>query len=158
MSTVVPAAPATLDLTDGQESTRSRNTEWFPSGTAGATRRPLGVHRSGGAFRCAQGHALRDGRAGGAPVEAIAGRKADAVRVPLHEECRPGPSGLTPAYAGAPHSAAAKVRRRGGPDPPARRRHLSDDGTPTRTAPGRATTRAPSTRRSLQHTEGNPHS
>ncbi len=67
----------------------------------GAARRLLGVDRSGGEFMCVRGRGIRDGPVDDAAVEAIADRKANAVGIPLNEECRPGLAGIAPRYGGA---------------------------------------------------------
>ncbi|MFJ4637277.1 glycoside hydrolase family 5 protein [Streptomyces hygroscopicus] len=72
----------------------------------GATRRLLGVNRSGGEFMCVQGRGIFDGPVDDASVQAIADWKAGAVRIPLNEECWLGLSHVNPAYAGANYIAA----------------------------------------------------
>lgn len=67
----------------------------------GATRRLLGVNRSGAEFMCVQGRGIFDGPMDDASVKAIAGWKANAVRVPLNEECWLGLSHINSAYRGA---------------------------------------------------------
>jgi endoglucanase len=69
--------------------------------TDGSSRRLLGVNRSGGEFMCVQGRGIFDGPVDDAAIEAIADRKANAVRVPLNEECRLGLSDIDAAYSGA---------------------------------------------------------
>jgi hypothetical protein len=69
--------------------------------SGGTTRRLLGVNRSGGEFKCVQGRGIFDGPVDDAAVKAIADRKADAVRIPLDEECRLGLADINPACAGA---------------------------------------------------------
>ncbi|GAA3145500.1 cellulase family glycosylhydrolase [Streptomyces rameus] len=75
---------------------------------AGTGRRLLGVNRSGGEFMCVQGRGIWDGPVDDAAVEAIAGWRANAVRIPLNEECWLGLSGVRPEYAGANYIAAVK--------------------------------------------------
>ncbi|MFG2603027.1 cellulose binding domain-containing protein [Streptomyces sp. NPDC048514] len=75
---------------------------------AGTPRRLLGVNRSGGEFMCVQGHGIFDGPVDDAAVEAIAGWRADAVRVPLNEECWLGLSHIRPEYAGAHYITAVR--------------------------------------------------
>ncbi|WP_234357028.1 glycoside hydrolase family 5 protein [Streptomyces sp. NBRC 110028] len=74
----------------------------------GATRRLLGVNRSGGEFMCVQGRGIFDGPVDDASVKAIAGWKANAVRVPLNEECWLGLSNIGSAYRGATYINAVK--------------------------------------------------
>ncbi|AXG76470.1 cellulase family glycosylhydrolase [Streptomyces paludis] len=75
----------------------------------GATRRMLGVNRSGGEFMCIQGHGFFDGPVDDASVKAIADWKVNTVRVPLNEECWLGLSHVNPAYSGANYIAAVKA-------------------------------------------------
>ncbi|MFJ9098936.1 cellulase family glycosylhydrolase [Streptomyces sp. NPDC102405] len=74
----------------------------------GATRRLLGVNRSGGEFMCVQGRGIFDGPVDDASVKAIADWKANTVRIPLNEECWLGLSNIDPAYAGANYINAVK--------------------------------------------------
>lgn len=74
----------------------------------GATRRLLGVNRSGGEFMCVQGRGIFDGPVDDASVKAIADWKADTVRIPLNEECWLGLANIDPAYAGANYVNAVK--------------------------------------------------
>ncbi|GAA3881762.1 hypothetical protein GCM10023084_38360 [Streptomyces lacrimifluminis] len=80
--------------------------------SGGATRRLLGVDRSGGEFDCFQGTGIRDVPVDDAPVKAIADRKINTVRIPLDEGCRLGRSDIEPEYVGADHLAAVKDRWR----------------------------------------------
>ncbi|AGP57633.1 endo-1,4-beta-glucanase [Streptomyces rapamycinicus NRRL 5491] len=75
----------------------------------GATRRLLGVNRSGGEFMCVQGRGIFDGPVDDAAVKAIADWKANAVRIPLNEECWLGLSHIDAAYGGANYIAAVKA-------------------------------------------------
>jgi hypothetical protein len=75
---------------------------------AGRNRRLLGVNRSGGEFMCVQGRGIWDGPVDDAAVKAIADWKANAVRIPLNEECWLGLSNIKPEYAGADYIAAVK--------------------------------------------------
>ncbi|MGW7817864.1 cellulose binding domain-containing protein [Streptomyces puniciscabiei] len=75
---------------------------------AGQDHRVLGVNRSGGEFMCVQGHGIWDGPVDDAAIEAIADWKADAVRIPLNEECWLGLSNVKPEYAGANYVSAVK--------------------------------------------------
>ncbi|MFB0615887.1 cellulose binding domain-containing protein [Streptomyces sp. AGS-58] len=74
----------------------------------GRTRRLLGVNRSGGEFMCVQGYGIWDGPVDDAAVKAIAGWKANAVRIPLNEECWLGLANVKPEYAGANYITAVK--------------------------------------------------
>ncbi|OIK07884.1 cellulose-binding protein [Streptomyces monashensis] len=76
--------------------------------TSGATRRLLGVNRSGGEFMCVQGHGIWDGPVDDAAIQAIADWKADAVRIPLNEECWLGLSNIKPEYGGTNYINAVK--------------------------------------------------
>ncbi|MFF0779615.1 cellulase family glycosylhydrolase [Streptomyces sp. NPDC003720] len=75
---------------------------------AGRTRRLLGVNRSGGEFMCVQGYGIWDGPVDDAAIEAIADWKANAVRIPLNEECWLGLSNVKPEYGGANYIDAVK--------------------------------------------------
>lgn len=74
----------------------------------GAPRRLLGVNRSGGEFMCVQGYGIWDGPVDDAAVEAIADWKADAVRIPLNEECWLGLANIKPEYGGTNYIDAVK--------------------------------------------------
>jgi hypothetical protein len=74
----------------------------------GATRRMLGVNRSGGEFMCVQGHGIWDGPVDDASVKAIADWNANTVRIPLNEECWLGLSNIKPEYGGANYIDAVK--------------------------------------------------
>ncbi|MGW1169990.1 cellulose binding domain-containing protein [Streptomyces sp. NPDC002550] len=74
----------------------------------GKGHRLLGVNRSGGEFMCVQGHGIWDGPVDDAAIQAIADWKADAVRIPLNEECWLGLSNVKPEYGGAHYIAAVK--------------------------------------------------
>ncbi|MFR0356114.1 cellulose binding domain-containing protein [Streptomyces sediminimaris] len=74
----------------------------------GATRRLLGVNRSGGEFMCVQGRGIFDGPVDDAAIRAIADWKANAVRIPLNEECWLGLSGIEPQYGGAAYIGAVR--------------------------------------------------
>ncbi|MEU2787714.1 cellulase family glycosylhydrolase [Streptomyces sp. NPDC007100] len=80
---------------------------------AGAERRLLGVNRSGAEFSCVQGRGIFDGPVDDTSVAAIAGWGANAVRVPLNEECWLGTANIDPRYAGAAYTSAVRdyVRR-----------------------------------------------
>ncbi|MEU5596795.1 cellulase family glycosylhydrolase [Streptomyces sp. NPDC020298] len=74
----------------------------------GKARRLLGVNRSGGEFMCVQGRGIWDGPVDDAAIKAIADWKANAVRIPLNEECWLGLSNIKPEYAGANYINAVK--------------------------------------------------
>ncbi|MER6027721.1 cellulose binding domain-containing protein [Streptomyces sp. NPDC001851] len=74
----------------------------------GKPRRLLGVNRSGGEFMCVQGHGIWDGPVDDAAIKAIADWKANAVRIPLNEECWLGLSGIKPEYGGTRYINAVK--------------------------------------------------
>lgn len=100
----------TPEPTDPAQETPPRSgspatSSWTP---CGATRRLLGVNRSGGEFMCVQGRGIFDGPVDDASVKAIADWKANTVRIPLNEECWLGLSNIDPAYAGANYINAVK--------------------------------------------------
>jgi endoglucanase len=69
---------------------------------AGGSRvRLLGVNRSGTEYACIQGWGIFDGPNDAASVQAIAGWHANAVRVPLNEDCWLNINGVAAAYGGA---------------------------------------------------------
>lgn len=74
----------------------------------GATRRLLGVNRSGGEFMCVQGHGIFDGPVDDASVRAIADWKANTVRIPLNEECWLGLDNIKPEYRGTAYTDAVR--------------------------------------------------
>jgi hypothetical protein len=65
-----------------------------------------GVDRSGTEYACVQGWGIFDGPSDAASVRAIASWHANAVRVPLNEDCWLGVNGVNPAYAGANYRTA----------------------------------------------------
>ncbi|MFF4571682.1 cellulose binding domain-containing protein [Streptomyces sp. NPDC001410] len=75
---------------------------------AGKSRRLLGVNRSGGEFMCVQGYGIWDGPVDDAAIKAIADWKANAVRIPLNEECWLGLSNIKPEYGGTNYINAVK--------------------------------------------------
>ncbi|KPI11448.1 glycoside hydrolase family 5 [Actinobacteria bacterium OK074] len=74
----------------------------------GNDHRLLGVNRSGGEFMCVQGYGIWDGPVDDAAIQAIADWKANAVRVPLNEECWLGLSNIKPEYGGSNYIDAVK--------------------------------------------------
>jgi endoglucanase len=77
------------------------------------TVRLLGVNRSGQEFKCIQegsagslGWGIFDGPTDLPSVQAIASWHANAVRVPLNEDCWLGINGVNPSYGGATYQAA----------------------------------------------------
>ncbi|MEU2616649.1 cellulase family glycosylhydrolase [Streptomyces sp. NPDC007157] len=74
----------------------------------GTAHRLLGVNRSGGEFMCVQGYGIWDGPVDDAAIKAIADWKANAVRIPLNEECWLGLSNVKSEYAGANYINAVK--------------------------------------------------
>jgi endoglucanase len=77
------------------------------------TVRLLGVNRSGQEFKCIQegsagslGWGIFDGPVDLPSVQAIASWHANAVRVPLNEDCWLGINGVNPSYGGAAYQAA----------------------------------------------------
>ncbi|MFG2946847.1 cellulose binding domain-containing protein [Streptomyces adustus] len=75
---------------------------------SGATRRLLGVNRSGGEFMCVQGYGIWDGPVDDAAIKAIADWKANTVRIPLNEECWLGLPNIKSQYSGANYIGAVK--------------------------------------------------
>lgn len=73
---------------------------------SGATVRLLGVDRSGTEYACIQGWGIFDGPSDSASVQAIAGWHANAVRVPLNEDCWLGIDGAAAAYSGSTYRTA----------------------------------------------------
>ncbi|MEU9156142.1 cellulose binding domain-containing protein [Streptomyces sp. NPDC048417] len=74
----------------------------------GTAHRLLGVNRSGGEFMCVQGYGIWDGPVDDTAIKAIADWKANAVRIPLNEECWLGLSNVKPEYGGANYINAVK--------------------------------------------------
>ncbi|MEV7983516.1 cellulose binding domain-containing protein [Streptomyces sp. NPDC086519] len=74
----------------------------------GTAHRLLGVNRSGGEFMCVQGYGIWDGPVDDTAIKAIADWKANAIRIPLNEECWLGLSNVKPEYAGANYINAVK--------------------------------------------------
>jgi len=69
---------------------------------AGDTIRLLGVNRQGPEYTCVQGNGIFDGpTADPASINAMAGWRMNAVRVPLNEDCWLGINGVDPATSGA---------------------------------------------------------
>ena len=73
---------------------------------AGAPMRLTGVNYSGTEYACVQGWGIFDGPSDLASVQAIASWHANAVRVPLNEDCWLGINGVPAAYSGANYQAA----------------------------------------------------
>jgi endoglucanase len=73
---------------------------------AGRPVRLLGVNRSGSEFACVQGWGIFDGPSDAASVQAMAGWRINAVRVPLNESCWLGINGTPAAHSGANYQAA----------------------------------------------------
>ena len=69
--------------------------------STGSPVRLLGVDRSGSEYACVQGWGFFDGPSDAASVAAIAGWHANAVRIPLNEDCWLGINGAPAAYSGA---------------------------------------------------------
>jgi hypothetical protein len=76
---------------------------------SGAPLRVAGVNRSGSEYACAQGWGMFDGPTDDASIAAIASWGANAVRVPLNEDCWLGINGVNPAYAGATYQSAIRA-------------------------------------------------
>ncbi|HZE07097.1 MAG TPA: cellulase family glycosylhydrolase, partial [Solirubrobacteraceae bacterium] len=73
---------------------------------AGVPLRITGVNRSGSEYACAQGWGMFDGPVDDAAISAIAAFGANAVRVPLNEDCWLGINGVPAAYSGANYRSA----------------------------------------------------
>jgi endoglucanase len=73
---------------------------------AGKPIRLLGVNRSGTEYSCIDGNGLFDGPNDDPSVAAIAAWHANAVRVPLNEDCWLAINGVKPAYAGPNYQGA----------------------------------------------------
>lgn len=73
---------------------------------AGQPVRLRGVNRSGTEYACIQGWGIFDGPADAASIQAIVSWRANAVRVPLNEDCWLGINGVPAAYGGANYQAA----------------------------------------------------
>ena len=67
-----------------------------------------GVNRSGTEYACLQGWGIFDGPSDSASVRAIGAWRANAVRVPLNEDCWLGINGVSVAYGGAAYQQAIK--------------------------------------------------
>ena len=76
---------------------------------AGTPLRLLGVNHSGTEYACIQGFAIFDGPADDALAASIATWKANAVRVPLNEDCWLDLNGVKPEYGGATYRAAIQA-------------------------------------------------
>ena len=74
--------------------------------SAGRAVRLRGVNRSGAEYACAQGWGIFDGPVDSASVQAIASWHANAVRVPLNEDCWLAINGVPASYAGANYQQA----------------------------------------------------
>jgi hypothetical protein len=68
--------------------------------------RLVGVNRSGTEYACVQDFGIFDGPSDAASIQAITSWGANAVRVPLNEDCWLGINGVNPAYAGAAYQSA----------------------------------------------------
>jgi len=65
-----------------------------------------GVNRSGTEYACIQGWGIFDGPSDAASIQAIASWRANAVRVPLNEDCWLGINGVASAHGGASYQQA----------------------------------------------------
>src|SRR5215207_757626 len=73
---------------------------------AGQPVRLLGVNRAGTEYACIQGWGIFDGPSDAASIQAIVAWRANAVRIPLNEDCWLGINGVPTAYGGASYQAA----------------------------------------------------
>ena len=74
----------------------------------GHTLRLLGVNRSGSEYACIQGWGIFEGPVGARAIAAIRRWKANAVRVPLNEDCWLGINGVDSRYGGWRYRRAIK--------------------------------------------------
>jgi len=65
-----------------------------------------GVNRSGTEYACIQGWGIFDGPNDAASIQAIKSWKANAIRIPLNEDCWLGINGVLPQYGGASYQQA----------------------------------------------------
>jgi endoglucanase len=68
--------------------------------------RLIGVNRSGTEYQCIHGFGIFEGPSDAASVQAIADWHANAVRIPLNEDCWLGINGAPAAYSGANYQSA----------------------------------------------------
>ena len=68
--------------------------------------RLIGMDRSGTEYACVQGFGIFDGPSDASSVAAMASWHADAVRVPLNEDCWLGINGVNPSFSGANYRSA----------------------------------------------------
>jgi hypothetical protein len=101
---VVPGLPSSAGAATGPVSVRVQGNHLVSA--SGATVRLLGVSRSGTEFMCVKGNAIFDGPSDAASIAAIARWHADAVRVPLNEDCWLGINGVNPSWSGAAYQQA----------------------------------------------------
>jgi len=96
----------------GQMQPPPRGAEWLhvdgpsivdPHGNAV---RLFGVNRSGTEYACVQGFGIFDGPSDAASIQAIQSWHANAVRVPLNEDCWLGINGVAPEYGGGAYQKA----------------------------------------------------
>ncbi len=73
---------------------------------SGAVVQLRGVSRAGTEYSCIQGNGLFDGPSDDASLEAIRSWHANAIRIPLNEDCWLAINGVQAAYAGATYQAA----------------------------------------------------
>jgi endoglucanase len=73
---------------------------------AGQPVRLLGVDHSGTEYACIQGWGIFDGPSDASGLAAIASWHANAIRVPLNEDCWLNLNGVKPGYGGAPYQNA----------------------------------------------------
>ncbi|HEY9325311.1 MAG TPA: cellulase family glycosylhydrolase [Candidatus Limnocylindria bacterium] len=76
-----------------------------------ATGQPVilhGVNRQGSEYMCVQGRGIFDGPSDQASIDAIKSWRANAVRVPLNEDCWLGINGVPTEYGGATYQQAIK--------------------------------------------------
>jgi hypothetical protein len=76
---------------------------------AGRPLRLVGVDRSGTEYACVQGWGIFDGPSDASSISAIASWHADAVRLPLNEDCWLGINGVNPAYSGTNYRQAVEA-------------------------------------------------
>ncbi|WP_344622038.1 cellulase family glycosylhydrolase [Kitasatospora arboriphila] len=119
-----PSASASASASPSPSSSASPSSSSSPTGSTGAPALHVsgtslvnesgtavtlhGVNRSGTEFMCVQGYGFFDGPVDAAAIAAIKSWHANAVRVPLNEDCWIGTSNVKPEYAGANYRSAIK--------------------------------------------------
>ncbi|MGW4692679.1 cellulase family glycosylhydrolase [Kitasatospora cineracea] len=122
-----PSASASASPSASASASPSSSASPSPSGSTGTGKAPAlhvsgnklvdangsqvvlrGVNRSGMEFMCVQGYGFSDGPVDAASIAAIKSWKANAVRVPVNEDCWNGYANVKPEYAGENYRTAVK--------------------------------------------------